>query len=240
MKFLPNTPWSAVVASIVILTAACQKIANNQTASEEQPAPAATPPPMAKLITPAPKAVVAKTAPAQPTPVQNFTAPEGVYFLTTAVSVETAEGVAGLRPGTRAVKQADGRYLADGHLVTLRPEQLTNDTRFATRAVQADRAAQAAIERRLAPPPLEKKSASAKAAKSLNERRDPDSATGDGRKYIPGVTTRPSGLQTSTARGSRHTRTANGWLWQKTPDGKSWTAVKQLDKRATVAPPDVP
>ena len=228
---------------VAITLGACQKAPNNQGVVDEQTEARATPVPSVKLMTPPPEPVATKEAPAEATPAPNFIAAAGVYFLTTAVSVETADGITGLRPGTRAIKQADGRYLADGHLVELRAEQLTNDTRFAARAVQADQTAQAAIQRRLeAPTPaLEAKKSSIKRSTLLDRNAEPEiQASETGQKHVPGVVTQPSGLQTSTALGAGHTRTANGCLWQKTPDGKFWTAVKRLDGKPLGLPPDVP
>src|SRR4030095_12378341 len=161
---------------VVIALGACQKAPNDQAVVDEQMEARATPAPLAKLITPPPKPVATKEAPAEATPAPNFVAPAGVYFLTTPVAVATADGITGLRPGTRAVKQADGRYLADGHLVELRAEQLTNDTRFAARAAHADQTAQAAIHRRLAAPTpaLEAKKSSIKRSTLLDRRAEPE------------------------------------------------------------------
>ncbi|HEX8296347.1 MAG TPA: hypothetical protein VF593_08610 [Chthoniobacteraceae bacterium] len=83
----------------------------------------------------APKPVV-KIAPAL--------APPGVFFLMSAASVETSDGIMGLRPGTRVQKQPDGRYLAEGNMVTLRPDQLTNDLEFAKKIIAAEASVQAA------------------------------------------------------------------------------------------------
>lgn len=239
---LRNTRKQLSLAVAIFALSACQKAANEQSAIDEQMAPPPAIPPTAKLTTPQPKPVALKAATAPATPVENFLAPEGVYFLTSAVSVETAEGITGLRPGTRALKQADGRYLADGHVVELRSEQLTNDTRFAARVAGADESAQTAIRRRLAaatPVPNGKVPSSGRksALDRPSSQTEPSEATSD---YVPGVTTQSSGLQTSSSLGAGHTRTANGVLWQKTPDGKFWTAVKRLDGKPLSAVPDVP
>jgi hypothetical protein len=51
------------------------------------------------------------------------------------------------------VKQPDGHFLANGHQLTLRPDQITNDLRVAAQVASSDRAAQAAIRQTFAPPP---------------------------------------------------------------------------------------
>lgn len=79
------------------------------------------------------------------TPVPNYFAPEGVYFLLAATSVETEDGIVGFKPGSEALKQANGKYRVGEHDVELHADQLTNDLRIAGRLASADAAAQAAI-----------------------------------------------------------------------------------------------
>lgn len=74
-------------------------------------------------------------------------APLGVYFLTTAVSVETADGIIGIQPGTTVMKQADGSFLAGTQKLKLKEGQFTNDMQVAARVAGADAAAQAALQR---------------------------------------------------------------------------------------------
>ncbi|MDB6174321.1 MAG: hypothetical protein JWL59_3632 [Chthoniobacteraceae bacterium] len=79
------------------------------------------------------------------TPAPNYFAPEGVYFLLAATSVETEDGIVGFKPGSEALKQANGKYRVGEHEIELRPDQLTNDLRIAGSLANADAAAQAAI-----------------------------------------------------------------------------------------------
>ncbi|MDB6155364.1 MAG: hypothetical protein JWL90_3817 [Chthoniobacteraceae bacterium] len=79
------------------------------------------------------------------TPAPNYFAPEGVYFLLAATSVETEDGIVGFKPGSEALKQANGKYRVGEHEIELRPDQLTNDLRIAGSLASADAAAQAAI-----------------------------------------------------------------------------------------------
>ena len=118
----------------------CNKSTPDQPITKtEQPS---VPPPPA-IATPAPLVVAPKATPPPATPEPNYLAPEGVFYLTAANSVETSDGVTGLPPGTRAVKQADGRYLANGHIIELRPDQVTNDLRVANHVAGRDQATQA-------------------------------------------------------------------------------------------------
>ena len=69
-------------------------------------------------------------------------APEGVFYLLRATSVEVSDGVHGLKPGTAMRKQPDGSYLADGHKVQIPDSDVTNDMQVARQALGADVAAQ--------------------------------------------------------------------------------------------------
>lgn len=105
--------------------------------------PAPEPPvveqPLVVQATPAP---TPEPTPATPTPEPNYFAPEGVFYLVTSASIETSDSVTGLYPGTRVVKQPDGRYLADGYKIAieLRSNQVTNDLRVANRIISAQAA----------------------------------------------------------------------------------------------------
>jgi len=128
-----------IVAASLLAFAACHK-PSDQTAStdpappvaEATPAPAPEPPPQEVAVA--------------ATPVPNYLAPEGVYFLVAKASLETSEGILGYKPGTRMVRGDDGRYRApDGQFLTLEPNQITNDLRVARQAAGSDAAAQAAL-----------------------------------------------------------------------------------------------
>ena len=197
----------------------------SQQSEVKEPEPA---PPVASAATSTPV-----TAPPAATPPPSHLAPEGVYFLTRAVSVETADGIVGLSPGTQAVRQADGRYLADGHSVELLPSQITNDLRMAQHAAVADQAAQQKIRQALMSP---SKTASATPPPSSDQAL-PTVPQPPAKQYIEGVDAQ-GGLQSSTGLGSQHTRTGEGFLWQKSPDGQWWVPVKRLNGKAmTYIPP---
>ena len=136
---------TAFIASIVVAVsfAGCNK-PSDQPITETTPEPR---PPPALVGTPAPRLIAPVETPPSATPQPNYLAPEGVFFVIVATSIETKDGIAGFRPGTRAIKQPDGRYLADGHLVELRADQVTNDLRLASRIAGADQAAQAQIRK---------------------------------------------------------------------------------------------
>lgn len=110
-----------------------------------EPIPASEPAPAVLTSQPSPPLVPSATPPPA-TPEPNYLAPDGVFFVTAATSVMTDDGITGLRPGTRAIKQPDGRYLAEGHLIELRPDQITNDLRVAARVTGVDQSVQAKIK----------------------------------------------------------------------------------------------
>ncbi len=70
----------------------------------------------------------------------------GIFFLVVETTIETREGLLGFRPGTRVLQQPNGRYLLAGHLIALRPDQITGDPRVAAQVAAADQAAQAKIQ----------------------------------------------------------------------------------------------
>lgn len=137
---------SALVLGLAIGFNGCKKKEVAEEASEEAPAT-----PAAKTGTPEPKVAVATSPPkaATPAPTPQF-APPGVYFLLTKVSVETSDGVLGLKPGQMLKEVKPGVYNADNIQVTLRPDQVTNDLTVARRVAAQDQQVQAAIQQRLA------------------------------------------------------------------------------------------
>ena len=122
-----------------------KKVAQEDAPAEEAPAPkvaAATPEPK-------PVAPVAVATPPPATPAPEL-APPGVFYLISAVSVETSDGILGLKPGQLLKEVRPGVYRADNNEVTLRPEQVTNDLAIARRFAAQDQVNQAAIQQRLA------------------------------------------------------------------------------------------
>ncbi len=124
--------FSIVAASTVLLTA-CNKSSQN-TIVAETPAPQATPAPVET-----PKVVAA-------TPVPDEFAPEGTFYLITKVSVETSDGITGFPPGTKVQKNADGKFeTSNGQVLSLTPNQYTNNMRIARGVAGADAAQRAAL-----------------------------------------------------------------------------------------------
>ena len=115
--------------------------------------PAETPPPATPApTTPAPSVAATTPPPATPAPKPAPTpelAPPGVYYLLTAVSIETADGILGLKPGQGLREVRPGVYSTGTNEMTLRPEQVTNDMGLARRVMTQDRQAQEAIHQRL-------------------------------------------------------------------------------------------
>lgn len=140
--------------AMIVAVAGCQKPAAN---NEESTPPVETPrepvvqsqpsaPALPTTPTPAKEPVVAAVAAATPEPPQ--LAPPGTYFLLAKVSVETADGIVGVVPGTELHEVSPGIYQdAQKNQLTLRNDQVTNDLRLARQARGADANGQAAIAR---------------------------------------------------------------------------------------------
>jgi hypothetical protein len=213
---------------ILALLGACQKKAEPEQSADSEsasasPAEQAAAPGVATSPPPQGGGSTAAAAASEP----RRLAPDGEYYLTTSVSISTDDGIFALRPGTKALKQPDGKFLSDGHTVELRPDQITNDLRVAAQAMGADRAAQAGIQRS-----LQARAAAERAVQQRSTATPKPAAvqsTAATPYYRPGVTTGSSALQSSTALGAGHTRTGEGHLWQKSADGKEWVPIKRLD-----------
>ena len=99
--------------------------------------------------TPAATPAIAATAGPQATP---ELAPPGIFYLLTATSVTTRDGVLGFPPGTRLKLARPGVYLtlSPAVEVSLRADQVTNDMTAARRVMTSDQKAQATIQNRVA------------------------------------------------------------------------------------------
>ena len=172
---------AALLAALSL--ASCKQPTVENTANEERPAmPAVAPPARESTPPPAPTAPPVAAQPAA-TPAPPTLAPEGVFFLTQAVTVETSDGIAGLPRGTKVVRQPDGSFIGGGHTVRLRPEQMTNDLALAARLANSDAAAQAALRqaaaaRKPATPVAATAAQSAASAPPLQPRTPPPSSVG--------------------------------------------------------------
>lgn len=230
------TPLFLILLGALVAVAGCQRKAAIQPPTVEASLEP-TPEPMKAIVaaTPEPTPIVVATLP--PTPEPNYFAPEGTFYLLSRVSVNTDDGIVGLRPGTRVVLQPDGKYQADGHLLDIQADLLTNDLRVAAQIVHMDQSTQAAIRQALAqqtPPPIKMQDESPR-VRSLpvaeSRRRMPAEP-----EYVAGVATQPTGLQTSTTLGAAHSKVADGIVWQKSPDGAWWVPVKRTNGEALGRP----
>lgn len=203
-----------------VLVASCSKQDQTETTAVEP----ATPAPVA--ATPEPVKVVAAT------PAPKRLAPDGTYFLTVKKSVETPDGIFGLKPGTQVLRQADGKYTADGHVLELQASEITNDLDIAARYAGADARAQSAIKQTLqarpaAPPPTT--TAAVGGSTASRSTTTPANGTLGSTSSTVAPTQRSNGsmLDGSSALGSAHTKVQGGWLYQKDASG-NWTAVRPV------------
>jgi len=153
---------------------------------EEPPEQTPSATPTSKPATPEPKPVAVTTpTPRAATPAPEL-APPGVFYLVTAVSVETSDGILGLKPGQLLREVRPGVYRADNNELTLRPEQVTNDLAIARRFAVQDQKTQAAIRQQLAAPGGASKPAvaSAQSRPSAPPTPPPDDAATAARKEL--------------------------------------------------------
>lgn len=211
---MPYTQAGLIVLLCVLLAACSRKTTETEPAPEampestvvvETPAPAATPPPVAKRL-----------------------APEGTFFLLVKKSAETPDGIFGFKPGTVVKQEADGSFTAEGHKLDVQPNEITNDLDLAAHYAGADAQRQAALRQAAAiaaavtPPP----SASANNSSSAPSRSSSSSSSSSGGP-VSATRRTAGGLESSSSLGSGHTKTQDGWLWQKDAAG-NWHRVRPL------------
>jgi hypothetical protein len=135
----------AVISAVIALAfASCTKETVVQNEAAATPVPA-TPTPA--LATPTPEVAVATATPPPATPAPQL-APEGIFYLIAAASIETSDGVRGLPAGTGVKLVRPGVYLTPYGETALPAEQLTNDLSVARSARDAAVAAQTAAAQR--------------------------------------------------------------------------------------------
>ena len=205
----------ALIATAV-LVASCSKHENTETASNEE-APSAP----SVTATPAPVKTVAVATPAPPR-----LAPDGMFFLLVKKSVETTDGIIGLAPGTQVLKQADGKFTADGHPLELQPHEITNDLDIAGRVAGVDARAQAAIRQT-----LQAHGSPGKPVPGTMPASTPSTpATASNpppTRPVPATQQVGTGVESSTAIGTAHSKVQNGWLYEKDTAG-NWVKVRQV------------
>jgi hypothetical protein len=203
----------AVLILTVLNLAACNKPTAEQEPEPEAPVVQSAPPTPAPLPTPA---IVSAT------PEPNYFAPPGVYYLVSPASVETPDGIVGLRPGTKVQKVAPGKYTADGHQLELREVQVTNDLRVAHRVAGADRAAEAALRQAMNAAAEEAaKAAQAKAAATPV----PSNVVATGQPPKPAAPRPGLGSSLGSSGALGRTKSQDGWIWQMDANG-NWQPLR--------------
>ncbi len=241
----------ALLSAVALAFGACQKPAA-KIGADSEPAPATAEPTEPKAekskaaterspLIEVPPAVTA--APAAP---PRELAPAGRFYLRRKMSVETDSGIVGYPPGSMVTLTARDQYrTADGNLLTAIEADVTNDLAEVRQLVSADAAQQAThanaagVAPTLPPLPAGSTAAATEPAATARARTITTSVP----RHVDGVaTSSPGGLQSSTAIGAQHSKTEDGIMWQKDPEGTRWVPVKWLSpSRANYAlPPSRP
>jgi hypothetical protein len=202
---------------VLCLTGLAASCSRQNTTSDE---PASAEESVVVVSTPSEAPAIPPPVVAAPAPPAKRLAPDGMFFLLTKKSVETDAGIVGLRPGAQVIRQPDGKFLADGHLLELAAGEITNDLDLAARVAGADARAQAAIRQTLAARPVTAPEASAEVA-TTNSTSDSVSPPANSAQRFG------SSLGGTNALGASHTRTQNGWLYQKNSAGE-WEPVRPI------------
>jgi hypothetical protein len=208
-----------IMSAATLFVVACNPLSTGTTGQQEQEGdnqtadsvPSDTPPPPG----PASDSTV-RTAPPPTTPEPPQFAPPGVFYLVSTVSIQTKDGIFGLKPGTQVVKQSDGSFIGNGHKLQLNATQVTNDLRIARQVIAADENAQnvlrqrqqQAVAQRITPKPV---------------------ATPPGRRTTS-VQTNPLEAAKPPLGGSlgpAHTRVKDGYIWKRDTDGQ-WVVVRPV------------
>lgn len=75
------------------------------------------------------------------------TAPEGVFYLVSKVTISTENGVTGVPPGTRLQEVGPGQYIdLEGRTLKLEPKQVTKSVRIARQVGSTDRSMQSSLQ----------------------------------------------------------------------------------------------
>jgi hypothetical protein len=210
-------PTQIIMSAAILFVAACNPLGTTSQQDQEGGNEAAdsarsdTPPPPG----PASDSTV-QTAPAPTTPEPPQFAPAGVFYLVSAVSIQTNDGILGFKPGTQVVKQSDGSFIGNGHKLQLNATQVTNDLRVARQVIAADENAQnllrqrqqQAAAQRITPKPV---------------------ATPPGRRTTSVQTkpVEPAKPPLGGSLGPAHTRVKDGYLWKRDADGQ-WVVDRPI------------
>jgi len=195
---------------LTVILSGCTKAPNPSPAIPDTPAEAleiALPNPLPPI--PHPPPTPSKITP--PTP--SKTVADGVYWVLFPISVESADGISTLRPGT-AVK-----LIRPGFFVTPLGEMHISEDRLSNDLIQARNALAKYNARSVYVMPTH----------PLATLRQP-TLTNATPAHTPAPRVIPAPTQPATSSlGALHTRTKDGWLWQKDARGR-WERVRPLGK----------
>jgi len=168
-----------------------------------------------ELILPAPLPAVPVSTPTPaktPDPPTPAKPPDGVYWLLNPISIESDTGIATLRPGTAVKRLRPGTYSTPMGEISIADSNVTNDPQIAR--IARDSYVASLVQPRvetIAPNPL------------------PVATPAMQPSATPALPKRLPTQQPSNALGASHTRTKDGWMWQKSNSGE-WQRIKRLGK----------
>jgi len=195
-------PQALIALTLAVALAGCQKPSGEQAAPTPAPTAETNLTPVAETPVATPPPVVEKTTPPPPD-----IAPEGIFYLIAPVSLDTGEGIHALTPGTGVKLVRDGVYLTPIGEIPIPSEKLTNNLTIARHARDSFRAGQV---RRSIPAPVE------------------TPATPVPVQAVTPTKPLPAPVQPQSGLGATHSRTKDGWLWQKNARGE-WQKVRRLE-----------
>lgn len=206
----------AIVCGVIFAGCSKSKVVTEEEAPEPAPEVVTTPVP----ATPEPVAIAA-------TPPPKRLAPEGTFFLLYKKSLVTDDGVIGFKPGTVVKQQPDGTFVAEGKVLQLQANEITNDIDIAMQVIGADAQRQAYIRQATAaqaePTPAPGSSGSSSSSSSSSR----SSGSAQTVSAPPPPPPSSSAVGASRPLGSTHTMTRDGWLWEKNQYG-DWKRVRPL------------
>lgn len=135
----------------------------------------------------------------------------------------TDDGIIGFTPGTCLREFAPGEYLTnEGQALKLAAHEVTNDLAEARQIAGYSAAVRSLTARNIALLDAPKPAAA--------EATPASASAGAAARHMPGVSTQVVKTRPTTGLGATHSKTEDGWLWQRSAKTGEWVPVKRLGK----------